>query len=80
MKKKTILKMNIVWINLLLKKWKKPGTDGELVEGCNNTQLTFITPFFEDPSFINPGIHFQGIKDCDVYIKNNNGELSTNPI
>ena len=42
--------------------------------------LTFITPVFSEPSFINPGTRFQGTKDCEVYIKIDNEELSTNPI
>ena len=46
----------------------------------DDTKLTFMTPVFSDPSFINPGTRFQGTKDCEVYIKIDNEELSTNPI
>ena len=34
-------------------------TSGTLVEDSNNTQLTFIAHFFNDPSFINSGTLFQ---------------------
>ena len=46
----------------------------------DDTKLTFVTPVFSEPSFINPGTRFQGTKDCEVYIKIDNEELSTNPI
>ena len=46
----------------------------------DDTKLTFMTPVFSEPSFINPGTRFQGTKDCEVYIKIDNEELSTNPI
>lgn len=46
----------------------------------DDTKLTFMTPVFSEPSFINPGTRFQGTKDCEVYIKIDNEELSTNPM
>ncbi len=52
-------------------------TQGTLID---DTKLTFMTPVFSEPSFINPGTRFQGTKDCEVYIKIDNEELSTNPI
>ena len=52
-------------------------TTGTLID---DTKLTFMTPVFSEPSFINPGTRFQGTKDCEIYIKIDNEELSTNPI
>ena len=81
MKKKKILKLKIVWINLLCRRnGKNLGTERALAEDSNNIQLTFIIPVFRDLSFINPRTLFQGIKDCEVYIKIYNEDFSTNPI
>jgi dynein heavy chain len=49
-------------------------------EWISDTELKFLTPVFSEPSFINPNNRFQGTKDCDVYIKIDNEELSTNPM
>ena len=49
-------------------------------EWISDTELKFMTPVFSEPSFINPNTRFQGTKDCDVYIKIDNEELSTNPM